>query len=178
MRAPSLFKFCPQCASPVSVGSAAVSLECPRCGLVYFFNPTVSAAAIVADRQGAVILIRRNKNPQRGKFGLPGGFVDFDESAESAVRREIVEEIGIEVLDLSYLRSFTNTYHYKGVTYRVLDLFFQARVDDFSRIEIDPSEISDVWVGEPSENELEEMAFESNRRALELFISGSNSRGL
>lgn len=52
-------------------------------------------AAIVRD--GALLLIQRLTPPEVGAWGLPGGKVDLYEPCEDAVRREILEELGIEI---------------------------------------------------------------------------------
>ena len=53
-----------------------------------------------------VLLIRRDADPFRGKWALPGGFVKMDESLEEAARRELREETGIERLYLEQLFTF------------------------------------------------------------------------
>ena len=53
-----------------------------------------------------VVLIRRDLEPFRGKWALPGGFVAMDETLEEAARRELQEETGIEKLYLEQLYTF------------------------------------------------------------------------
>lgn len=118
------FQHCPKCGQPVPPG--VNPLVCPACGFCFFFNPTVSAAAFVFDGHGRILLLRRAKEPAKGLFGIPGGFIDIGEGAEVAVRREIREEVGIEVTELKYLTSHPNDYNYRGVTYPVCDLMFTA----------------------------------------------------
>ncbi len=43
------------------------------------------------------MLIRRKNNPFKGSWALPGGFVEYGETVESAVKREIKEETGLEI---------------------------------------------------------------------------------
>jgi 8-oxo-dGTP diphosphatase len=53
-----------------------------------------------------VLLVRRELDPFRGKWALPGGFVHEDESLDEAARRELLEETGIEKLYLEQLYTF------------------------------------------------------------------------
>ncbi len=70
---------------------------CPVCGWVYYQNPLPVVAALITDNgKEEVLLIKRGIEPGRGKWGLPGGFVEKDESPSQAILREIREEIGVE----------------------------------------------------------------------------------
>ena len=59
-------------------------------------SPVLSVDAIVFDPEGRLLLIRRKYPPFVGEFALPGGFVDYGETVEHAVRRELKEETGID----------------------------------------------------------------------------------
>ena len=70
---------------------------CPECRLVVFQDPKVVAAGLVCvDRQ--LLFIRRNMEPGRGLWALPGGFVERGERVEDAVEREVMEETGLRVV--------------------------------------------------------------------------------
>ena len=64
---------------------------------------TVSAAAIILNEKKEVLLLNHVLRPFSG-WGIPGGFIEKEEQAEDAIRREIREEIGIEI---SRLRLYT-----------------------------------------------------------------------
>ncbi len=66
-----------------------------------FRNPTLTTDGIVL-LDGQIVLIRRGKEPGKGKYALPGGFVEYGETLEECVVREVCEETGLraEVLDL------------------------------------------------------------------------------
>lgn len=69
---------------------------CPACGLVHWENP-VPAAAVVVLRGREVLLCRRAVPPREGCWGLPAGYQEIDESAESTAVRETREETGLIV---------------------------------------------------------------------------------
>lgn len=54
----------------------------------------------------SVALVKRKNEPFRGKWALPGGFVEVDESLEEAVHRELKEETGVEINDLEQFHTF------------------------------------------------------------------------
>ena len=58
-------------------------------------SPALSVDAVVFDDQGRLLLIQRKYPPFQGQYALPGGFVDYGETVEDAVQRELLEETGI-----------------------------------------------------------------------------------
>ena len=75
------FHHCPKCGSPGLKGKKGKSFECPDCGFHFYLNPAAAAAGLILSerRPGEVLLIRRAKEPKRGKLALVGGFVDQGE---------------------------------------------------------------------------------------------------
>ncbi|HAX96214.1 MAG TPA: NUDIX hydrolase, partial [Prolixibacteraceae bacterium] len=68
--------------------------------------PAVTVDAIVMTESHEILLIQRGKDPFMGKWALPGGFADLDETLEAACRRELLEETGISVDHLEQYRVF------------------------------------------------------------------------
>jgi 8-oxo-dGTP diphosphatase len=95
---PPVYAFCPMCACSLEwqdVGGRP-RRACPQCGFVHWQNPGVGAAAVVRDRQGRVLLIRRAEGSSRaGLWSIPAGFVDHDEEVRAAAARELTEETGL-----------------------------------------------------------------------------------
>jgi ADP-ribose pyrophosphatase YjhB (NUDIX family) len=159
------FRHCPRCGAPLTEPPAGKALDCPACGLLLFFNPAVSVGAFIFRPDGAMLWLRRSKDPRRGRLGLPGGFIDFNETAEEALARETREEVGIGVRDAKFLLSLPNRYEYREVTYPVLDLFFSAQAVEPERA-APLDEVSELLWLQPDAVALDEIAFVSVREAL------------
>jgi ADP-ribose pyrophosphatase len=134
-----------------------------------FFGPVTAVGGLIFNKLGHVLLIERARDPGKGKLGMPGGFVDPGETAEESLRREVFEEVGLEIDEARFLMSCPNQYTYQNVTNPVLDIFFHARVSDQHEIRPASSEVAH-WFWSPIEVAvLDRIAFESNRRALEFY---------
>ncbi len=175
MSAPSKhFHFCPRCGQKQSPADHTPFFHCGACAFVYYFNPAIAAAAIILDPNGRALFIRRAKDPAKGKLALPGGFVDIGERAEEALRREIREEVNLEVASVEFLCSQPNQYDYKGITYPVLDLFFVTRAGGTQpAVALDGVE-SVCWL-KIREVNLDEIAFPSVRQALGYYLAQTDN---
>lgn len=91
-------KFCTLCGRPlVDVDhSGRLRPYCSFCKQLVFFDPKV-AVVVFIERDESVLLVQRAINPGRGKWALPAGFVDHDESPEAAGVRETREETSLNV---------------------------------------------------------------------------------
>lgn len=89
-------RFCPRCGREAEVDFPR-STTCPHCGYGAYYNPKPVACAIPTDDAGRLILLRRGFDPGKGRWTFPGGFVDLGESVEDAARREVGEELEIDV---------------------------------------------------------------------------------
>jgi 8-oxo-dGTP diphosphatase len=65
--------------------------------------PKVGVGAIVLDKDDRVLLQLRNKPPEVGHWSIPGGRVEFMETVQTAIVRELKEELGIDVVVESLL---------------------------------------------------------------------------
>jgi ADP-ribose pyrophosphatase YjhB (NUDIX family) len=162
-----LFRHCPKCGVHRDLGGTANPFDCQACGFRYYFNPAVAVAVFIRREDGQVLLIRRAKDPARGRLAPPGGFIDIGERAETAVGREIAEELGIRLQEVRFLCSQPNQYLFREVTYPVLDLFFTATTPDRGT-RPDPEEVSAVeWHPIPAVA-VEDLAFPSMQAAWEI----------
>ncbi|MFI6163481.1 NUDIX hydrolase [Micromonospora haikouensis] len=80
-------------------------------------KPTVAALTIISTAAGEVVFVRQQRGPYAEWLLLPGGKIEFGESAQDAARRETVEEAGFEVGELTLtgvyeIRAENGSYHF------------------------------------------------------------------
>ena len=120
------------------------------------------------------LFLRRAKDPSAGKLDMPGGFVDFGETAEEALRRELKEELMIESVELTYFTSEPNDYLYLNVPYQTLDFYFAATI--FTKPDtFDSSEIIEICWRSAGEIVEEEFAFSPMFQVFRQFLKHHSS---
>jgi NAD+ diphosphatase len=96
-------QYCGQCGTRTVYHKVDRATECPHCGLVNY--PRIAPAVIVAVERGDELLLARNANFPAAFFSVLAGFVEAGESLEETVRRELREEVSIEVTEIRYFGS-------------------------------------------------------------------------
>jgi len=91
-------------------------------------RPAVTVDAILVSPQHSVLLIERGREPFKGKWALPGGFIDMDEELETACRRELEEETGLKVGALKQFRAYGGVN--RDPRHRTISVLFYAFTDD------------------------------------------------
>lgn len=124
----NFLKYCPHCGDNRFAPRSAKEFVCQGCGFRFFTNSAAAVAAIIVDAQDRIMLTRRAIEPWRGMLDLPGGFVDPGESAETALRRELREELSCEIVDMRYICSFPNSYVFSGYMVATTDLAFECTI--------------------------------------------------
>ncbi len=77
-------------------------------------RPETSVGAVVV-RDGRILLIRRGRGPAQGQWSVPGGRVEFGETLQEAVIREVAEETGLDVICgefIGLVERMSDDYHY------------------------------------------------------------------
>ena len=104
-----MIKFCPECGGAISKVNidGATRFKCSQenCNYVHWNNPVPVVAALVK-HEGKYLIARNAKWPKR-IFSLITGFLEAGEEVESAILREVKEELGLEGKISSYLGHYT-----------------------------------------------------------------------
>lgn len=96
-------RYCPTCGSPLADSPAEVARVCAPCDRTIF--PRISPAIIVLVRKGDRILLARHTHRNQDIYACIAGFLEHGESLEDCVRREVREEVGIEIANVRYAGS-------------------------------------------------------------------------
>lgn len=117
--------YCPICGHALGTREEAGRLRqvCENCGYIHYVNP-VPAVGLLIEMDGGIVLIQRNHPPHQGRWALPSGYVEADESAEEGAIREAEEETGlkVEIIELAGVNSFPEGPPLSGIM-----IFYRAR---------------------------------------------------
>ncbi len=97
-------RFCGRCGTPMVEAPGERARHCPACGLQAF--PRLAPAVItLVERDDGRVLLGRNARWPTSMFSCLAGFVEPGETLEEAVKREVLEEVGVRIDGLVYRRS-------------------------------------------------------------------------
>lgn len=134
-------------------------------------NAAAAAGAILVCQEDILLGVRRH-DPAAGKLDIIGGFIDFDETAEDGLVRELREELGLNIApkQLAYFCSVPNHYRFDGVLYHTLDIIYTCTFE--TRPAVTPADdLADVVWTQPRDLDENTLAFDSSRRALKRFAA-------
>jgi ADP-ribose pyrophosphatase YjhB (NUDIX family) len=129
------YSFCPKC------GGRLEDTICTKCGFVFYQNAKATASAVIVDGK-KTLLGKRKNNPRKGMWDTLGGFLEGSEHPIDGLRREIREELGVEIEVEDFLGFFMGKYIYQEIEYDTLNLAWICRIksgepkanDDISEI--------------------------------------------
>lgn len=168
----TFFKFCPSCGSTHFTFLDNRRFLCDDCGFTYYHN-IAAAVAIIFTFEDKVLFTVRNVDPDKGKWDLPGGFIDPNETAEEAACREIKEELGMNLKpsDLKYITTSPNNYLYKNVPYRTMDIFYECSLaSDVIQVAAEDEIQELIWVKRAA-IDLNQIGFVSIRKVIGTYYS-------
>jgi len=93
-------RFCGTCGAPTAVGQGGSVRTCTRCGAEHFPGPFPVVIMVVW--RGDRCLLGRGRGWGQNRFSALAGFIDHGETIEEAVAREVKEEVGLTVDEVTY----------------------------------------------------------------------------
>ncbi|MDO5822378.1 MULTISPECIES: NAD(+) diphosphatase [Methanosphaera] len=99
----SSYQYCGRCGTKTVLDKKDMMLLCPKCGQMHYTR--IAPAIIVAINNNGKLLMARHSYYTKIRYALIAGFVEAGESIEDAVRREVKEEVGIDIKNIQYQKS-------------------------------------------------------------------------
>lgn len=97
--------FCPRCGDATTRIVGEWGKQCPRCAYEHYPHLHPCTITMIRDTPNRRVLLARKAEWAPGRYALVAGFVDNGESLEGCVRREVMEEVGVEVGEIRYVGS-------------------------------------------------------------------------
>lgn len=96
-------RFCGRCGQKMETSRTERAMICPECGMIEY--PKISPAIITAITHGEKLLMTKYAGGAYRNWALVAGFVEVGETFKGAVRREVMEEVGLKVKNITYYKS-------------------------------------------------------------------------
>lgn len=181
-------KFCPCCTTELNFSQAVERWACPddSCDFVRWNSPQPVSAVVIAfhrdqiregmiesferlqfpllPKDSAIVMVKRSRPPQQGKWCLPGGFVNTGEDARDAAVREPEEETGL-IIKLE--KELFNKNPEPGRTNQIVHLFLAWAIEGNLHAG-DDAELVRVYTPE----DMPEACFSTHKRALSRWFAG------
>jgi len=102
--------------------------HCIHCKMIHYQNPKPTAT-IICTKGNSILLAKRAFEPAKGEWGLPGGFMELNETLEEAAKRELKEETN---LDGEVTRILSTCSHYGTIFGDILLIGVEMEIDNYS----------------------------------------------
>jgi 8-oxo-dGTP diphosphatase len=126
MKPINAYKYCPVCSLPFAKKAKGL-LICKNNHKLYI-NPIPCNAAIIENDKAEILLVKRKVDPMKGYWDWPGGFIEPGESFEESVKREIMEELNVEIKIEKILGIYKDTYLYQNIENPTLCIVVVAKI--------------------------------------------------
>ena len=138
--------------------------HCQGCNTIHYENPKPTAT-IICIRNNELLLAKRAFSPAKGEWGLPGGFMELNETLNEAAARELKEETNLDGIVKQVLSTCS---HYGTIFGDILLIGVEMEVLDFSSIQAgdDAEEVSFF-----SMDNLPDIAFYCHNKFINLYKS-------
>lgn len=161
------YKFCPVCGNRLTVkyfdNKKRLVCQNKKCHYIFYQNSKPTATTLITNKSGQILLVKRGIKPKFGYWDLPGGFLEEGEHPEDCLKREMKEELGVNVKIINLLGIYTDKYYLKHFL-STLNFYYLSKI---IKGKIKPADdISEArWF---ARNKLpKNLAFKNNKQALQ-----------
>lgn len=163
--------YCPQCATPFAATPLPplARQRCTGCGYTHFLNPAPGITIILHSPEGRVLIGKRATTARYGgRWCLPGGYIEYEESFIDTAHREVREETGLEIGVQGIINVVSNLLDDRHHTLVIVLLGaviggHMAPGDDLTEL---------CWVDRQQHAQME-YAFAADQRIIDTYFSGN-----
>ena len=139
-----------------------IRFHCVICKTIHYENPKPTAT-LICPKGNSILLGRRAFNPGKGEWGLPGGFMELNETLEEAAQRELKEETN---LDGEMVQILGTCSHYGSIFGDILLVGLVIKINDWN----DMKEGDDIYNLQFFDiNKLPNLAFDCHQKIVSLY---------
>ena len=163
----SYLEYCSNCGNKNERGhiDGNTRFHCVKCKAIHYENPKPTAT-LICPKGDSILLGRRAFDPGKGEWGLPGGFMELNETLEEAAQRELKEETN---LDGKVTKILGTCSHYGSVFGDILLIGLVVQINDWS-IMNEGDDIYDLQFFDLDNSP--DLAFDCHRKIVSLYKNG------
>lgn len=123
------YKFCPVCGGRLEnkFHHGEKQLICSKCHFVFYQNSRPTTSALIT-KGNKILLVKRSIKPKLDYWDTPGGFLKEGEEPIKGLKREIREELGIEIFKIRFLGIYLDEYFWAGLKLKTLNIYYLAQI--------------------------------------------------
>ena len=174
------FNFCPGCSNRLIYKEieGKQRKHCLDCGFIHWGECSIGVGGVLL-KEGKGLFVQRANNPGRGRWIIPGGYVELDEKIEDAIVREVLEETGLITETVSVLAVRDRPQDLPGVKHDIYIVFLLRYLS--GELKPDQTEVSQAAYYTPEECKdfnIAPLSLHVVRKAIEQANNGSLTPGL
>ena len=157
--------YCSNCGEQNSFGfiDGNKRYHCKNCNSIHYQNPKPTAT-LICPKGDMILLVQRAFDPGKGEWGLPGGFLELEETLENGALRELKEETN---LNGKFVKLWGNCSHFNSIFGDILLLGIEMKINNWSNLKAGDDALSAQLF---KINNCPKLAFECHQKILDIYL--------
>jgi len=168
------YSYCPVCGAKIRKWNNEL-MVCTECGYHFYQTSKPTAGAFIVRKQSSggspeILLTKRGIDPYKSCWDIPGGFLKNGEQPEDGLKREIMEELGVQLLSRKLFFAVVDRYPRDDIPEEAnytLCLYYICTIDENTELKAEDDITESQWFS--IESLPENLAFRGNKRAIKEF---------